>query len=249
MDKASFEADTIQTVTLQRTEFQSTELQSIYKLPYSKTLSVKNRHKMWMNTVALSSAFVGTLFVLECLPEDATAWNRDEIQSVPMFKRWYENIFKRGPEWDHDKFYFNYILHPYAGAAYFMSARSCGYNMWESLLYCSCISTIGWEFGVEAFMERPSYQDLVITPIVGSLIGECFYKVKRNIAANNYTLCGSKLLGNVVAFVVDPVNEFMGLFMRNDARHINDKSTSLCDVSFAPMITTGTKGFSLTATF
>lgn len=37
---------------------------------------------------ALSGAFVGTLLVLECLPEDATAWNRAELQDVPLFKRW-----------------------------------------------------------------------------------------------------------------------------------------------------------------
>jgi hypothetical protein len=223
-------------------------LTSIYALPYSPTLKAPNWHKMWINTAVLSGAFVGSLFVLECLPEDATAWNRAEIQSVAPFKRWFRNIFKKGPEWDHDKFYFNYLLHPYAGAAYFMSARSCGFNMWQSLLYCTCISTIGWEFGVEAFMERPSYQDLFITPLVGSAIGEGFYIAKRRIAANNYRLCGSKVLGNIVAFLIDPVNEVIGLFSWNDARHINDKQQSV-EMALSPVVTPGLKGFALSATF
>ena len=119
--------------------------------------------------------------MLECLPEDATAWNRAELQDVPLFKRWRDHVIKEGPEWDHDKFYFNYILHPYAGAVYYKGARSCGFNVWQSLLYCTCISTVGWEFGIEAFMERPSIQDIFITPLVGSLIGEGFYKVKRSL--------------------------------------------------------------------
>lgn len=219
--------------------------ESIYNYSYSVNLSVPDWHRMWINTAVLSGAFVGSLFVLECLPEDATSWNREEIRSVPMFKRWFKNVFKRGPEWDHDKFYFNFILHPYAGATYFMSARSCGFNMWQSLLYCTCISTIGWEFGVEAFMERPSYQDLFITPLVGSMIGEGFYCIKRYIATHGYKLCGSKILGGIVAFIVDPVNEFVGLFAGNKARHINDGKTR--EATLTPIVNGYVKGISVSA--
>jgi hypothetical protein len=145
-------------------------INTIYAKPYSFTGRQYDWKRLWINTSVLTGAFVGTLLVLECLPEDATSWNRAEIQTVPLFKRWHQNVCEKGPEWDHDKFYFNYILHPYAGAAYYMGARSCGFNVWQSLLYCSCISTIGWEFGIEAFMERPSIQDLFITPIVGMFL-------------------------------------------------------------------------------
>lgn len=194
---------------------------SIYELPYSVTGSEPNWKRLWTNTAVLGGAFVSTLLVLECLPEDATAWNREEIQSVPAFKRWYRNVFKRGFEWDHDKFYFNYILHPYAGAAYYMGARSCGFNAWQSLAYSAFVSTFFWELGIEAFMERPSIQDLFITPLVGSLIGEGFYKVKRKIVENGYELGGSALLGNIVVFLVDPVNEVIGLFAGNECRKMS----------------------------
>lgn len=194
---------------------------NIYQMPYSLTGSSPNWHRMWINTAVLSGAFVSTLFVLECLPEDATAWNRAAIQQTPPFKRWFRNVFKRGPEWDHDNPIFNYVLHPYAGAAYFMSARSQGFNFWQSMLYSACISTIGWEFGIEAFMERPSYQDIVITPVVGSIIGELFYKLKRNIVSHDYRLAGSPVLGNIVVFLIDPVNEVIGLFRGNNARKLH----------------------------
>ncbi len=258
-DNNSLPIDSISTISLSDTvqvnlaDFEKFDamgnIKSIYAMPRSTTLSNPNWHRMWINTAVLSGAFVGTLLVLECLPEDATAWNRAEIQSQAPFKRWFKNIFKRGPEWDHDKFYFNYILHPYAGAAYFMSARSCGFNTWQSLLYSTCISTIGWEFGVEAFMERPSIQDLFITPLVGSAMGEGFYNIKRYIAKHNYRLLGSPILGNVVAFLVDPVNEVIGYFAGNDARHINDANRNSRELSISPIISPTVKGISLVGYF
>jgi hypothetical protein len=212
---------------------------SIYALPYSVTGRQPDWHRMWINTATLSGAYISTLFVLECLPADATSWNRAEIRGTAPFKRWFKNIFKRGPEWDHDKFYFNYVLHPYAGAVYFMGARSCGFNAWQSLLYCTCISTIGWEFGIEAFMERPSIQDLFVTPLVGSAIGEGFYCIKRYIVNHDYRLLGSKFLGGFVAFLVDPVNEAVGLFAGNEARKLSKTLN----------ITTTATSLSLVATF
>lgn len=225
---------------------------SPYHLPYSVTERHPDWHRMWINTAVLSGAFAGTLLVLECLPEDATSWNRAELQDVPLFKRWHDHVIKKGPEWDHDKFYFNYILHPYAGAVYYMGARSCGFNAWQSLLYCSCVSTIGWEFGIEAFMERPSIQDIFITPLVGSLIGEGFYKVKRRIVGNGYRLAGSRFLGNFVAFLVDPVNETVGLFAGNPCRRQERAAKSGFSVATAPVFTTGTgikAGFNMHVTF
>ena len=203
----------------------------IYDLPYSVTGRCPDWHRLWINTATLSGAFIGTLLVLECLPEDATSWNRAELQDVPLFKRWHNHVIKKGPEWDHDKFYFNYILHPYAGAVYYMSARSCGFNAWQSLLYSACISNIGWEFGIEAFMERPSIQDLFITPLVGSAIGECFYRLKRKIVSNGYTLCGSSALGNIVAFLIDPVNEVVGLLAGNPCRQVAKNTSNTLQVA------------------
>lgn len=63
---------------------------SIYAFPYSKNRSLPQWHRMWVNTAVLGSAFVSTLLVLECLPEDATTWNRAAIQEVPPFTRWYK---------------------------------------------------------------------------------------------------------------------------------------------------------------
>ena len=222
---------------------------SIYELDYSLTGKSYNWPRLWTNTAVLTGAFVGTLVVLECLPEDATTWNRAALQTVPFYKRWFKNVFKRGPEIDHDNPIFNFVLHPYAGAAYFMSARSCGFNFYQSLLYATIISNVGWEFGVEACMERPSIQDLLITPLVGSAIGELFYKAKRHIASNGYRLWGSPVLGNIVAFLIDPVNEFVGYFAGNDARHIGAAKRPAVTSSLTPVVTGRSFALTLTCTF
>lgn len=193
---------------------------SIYGMPYSLTGTCHDWRRLWINTGVLGGAFVGTLFVLEMLPEDATSWNRAALQRDPLFKRWKKHVIQQGPEWDHDKFVFNYMLHPYAGAVYFMGARSNGFNFYQSLLYTTLVSTVGWEFGIEAFMERPSYQDIMITPLVGAFVGEGFYRIKRHLVENDYRLLGSPVLGNIVAFLVDPINEVVGLFDHNPARRI-----------------------------
>lgn len=132
-----------------------------------------------------------------------------------------------------------------------MSARSCGFNAWQSLLYCSLISNVGWEFGIEAFMERPSIQDLFITPLVGSLIGESFYKLKLKIVSNGYTFCGSSVFGNIISFIIDPVNEFIKLFARKPCRkNIKKRESELISSPFIyPNNNTLHIGLSLSYTF
>ena len=224
---------------------------SIYSLPASWTLNRPWWHGMWINTAVLSGAFIGTLFVLECLPEDATAWNRAEISGTPFYKRWFRNIFKKGPEWDHDKFIFNWVLHPYAGAAYFMCARTNGFKFWRSMLYSALISTVAWEFGIEACMERPSYQDLFVTPLIGSIIGEGFYRLKRQIVDRDYEILGSKYIGHILAFFLDPMNEVIGWLTPGECRYIGPgciQSQPLIMPNPAPGFSPS-MGISISATF
>ena len=49
-------------------------------------------------------------------------------------------------------------------------------------------------------------------------MGEGFFRAKRYLVANNYCLWGSPIIGNIVAFLVDPVNEVVGLIGGNPAR-------------------------------
>lgn len=225
------------------------QIETIYAFPEGNTLSFQHPdwNRIWINTAVLTGAFVSSLVVLECLPEDATSWNRAELRNTPFYKRWYNHVFKDGFEWDSDNPVFNLVLHPYAGAAYFMAARSCGLSFWGSLLYSAGISTIGWELGIEAANERPSIQDIFITPLVGSAIGEGFYRLKRYIVSSDYHLFGSPVLGNVVAFLIDPVNEVVGLFAGNPARRYAKEHRLL--LTSSPLITSRSCGFAINLAF
>ncbi len=225
-------------------------VKSIYAFP-NQNLNLGFSHpdwqRVWVNAGVLCGAYVAALFVLEMLPEDATSWNRAEFHNVPFWVRWRDHVIKQGPEWDHDNPAFNMVLHPYSGAAYFMAARSAGLSFWGSLLFSACISTIGWEFGIEACMERPSYQDIFITPLVGSVMGEGFFRIKRYIVMNDYRLAGSPVLGNIVAFLIDPVNEVVGLIGGNSARRLVKEKK--LQVQSMPMITSRTLGMNIQVTF
>lgn len=199
---------------------------NIYDAPYSMTANYPNYKRLALNTGVLYGAGFVTLGILQLLPEDATSWNKKEIMEVPPFRRWINNV-KKGPVWDKDNAIFNYILHPYGGAAYYMGARSQGFNMFYSFLYSAGISTLFWEYGIEAFMEIPSLQDLIITPTAGTLIGEGFYILKRHIVSNDYKLFGSGFLGNVTAYLIDPVNEVIGIFAGNPNRKKSSSNVSL----------------------
>lgn len=192
---------------------------SLYDYPYSPTRSMRDWNRLWANTAVLMGGGLTALGILELLPQESTAWNSHENGKTPLFKRWLRHV-KEGPVWDGDKFIFNFVLHPYAGAAYYMSARSCGFNYWGSFVYCFCISTFFWEYGFEAFNEIPSAQDIVVTSVVGSIMGEAFYHAKRHIMSNGYRIFGSRSLGYVAAFFCDPVNEVLGYFRGDQRRAI-----------------------------
>jgi hypothetical protein len=92
------------------------------------------------------------------------------------FDRWFRNV--TNPHWDSDSAFVNYALHPYWGASYYIRARERGLARDQSFWYSALLSTI-FEFGAEAMVERVSLQDLVVTPVLGSLLGEYVFSPLR----------------------------------------------------------------------
>ena len=111
--------------------------------------------------------------VLYTMPTSVTNWDR----SGDHLDKWWDNV--RNPTWDEDDFYINYILHPYWGATYYIRGRERGLSRWQSLGYSALLSTL-YEYGAEALFEKPSYQDLIVTPLLGSLLGEFVFTPIRN---------------------------------------------------------------------
>ncbi len=166
---------------------------------------VRDPKRLVYNTGLFMGAAIASFGILWVLPESFTNWNKEEMLEYGMIQRWKDNV-RAGPVWDDDDFFLNWIMHPWSGAVYFMSARGSGFNKWESFAYSAVMSTFFWEYGIEAFAEIPSWQDLLITPIVGSVLGEFFFRCKGNIIRNDKKVLNSKILGGTSLFIMDPFN-------------------------------------------
>lgn len=162
-----------------------------------------------------SAMYVGTTVLafgfLWVMPESVSKWDKQEIREKGFLWKWKENV-KAGPVWDKDNWILNWVTHPYCGGIYYMTARSSGFTVLESFGYSAIMSTFFWEYGIESFAEIPSKQDLIITPVVGSVIGEGFFYAKKSIIRHDKKVLKSRFLGITALFFLDPFNTILDGF-------------------------------------
>ncbi|WP_177418267.1 DUF3943 domain-containing protein [endosymbiont of Lamellibrachia barhami] len=128
--------------------------------------------------------------VLYVMPESISQWS-DEDKSNYSFSKWWDNV--TNPIWDGDHWWINYILHPYWGMAYYTRARERGYDEMSSFWASVAFSSM-YEFGLEALFEPVSIQDLIFTPVIGSMLGYYVEGVRTNIKAQRHYSFGDKTL-------------------------------------------------------
>jgi len=178
---------------------------AIYNSPYRISLfhpqNGENGARAWSQTKSVFFYGLGVVGVLAIMPESMTGWDTD----VDIFGKWIDNVTE-GPVWDRDNAVYNYVGHTYSGGVYYQVARKSGYRQWDSFVYTFLMSTFYWEYGVEAFAEVPSIQDLVVTPVLGWVYGEWAYQTELNIREGDNTVVGSKILGSVSLFFLDPID-------------------------------------------
>ena len=84
---------------------------------------------------------------------------------------------------DEDSWGFNFVGHPIAGSLYYNSIRSQDATIFQSFAFSFAQSAF-WEYVIEGSAEQPSLQDMIITPIFGTLLGEASHvatiKMRRN---------------------------------------------------------------------
>ncbi len=117
---------------------------------------------------------VAILGVIYVLPASVSKWDKSEAGNA--FKRWRENV--SNPVWDDDDWWINYVLHPYWGATYYVRGRERGLDKGQSFLFSVALSTL-FEYTLEAIFEPVSLNDLIITPVAGSLLGEFVFAPLR----------------------------------------------------------------------
>lgn len=160
--------------------------------PDSIDLEYYGKKRFWQATTSIVGLNFGVwIFNRYIINEDFANINMNSVK---------EN-FKHGFIWDNDKLSTNMFLHPYHGSLYFNSARSNGYNYWQSGLFAFGGSAM-WELFLES--EYPSTNDIVATPIGGMALGEVFYRISDEILDNR--AIGLERIGREIgAFVLSPM--------------------------------------------
>ncbi len=139
--------------------------------------------------------------VIYALPENVSNWDKDDVTISNGWKNWKYNSTTW--EWDNDDAWINYIGHPYFGSTYFIYARHQGYSRVESFWFSFSISAF-YEIGIEAWAEPVSIQDMIVTPLFGWGVAEILLPLEHRIHRNNETVLGSRVLGTVSLFLINP---------------------------------------------
>lgn len=160
-------------------------------------------------TYTILGLSVATVGLMTLLPESITKWDEEDRDLSGLGSKWKDNVTS-GPTWDRDEHFLNYIMHPYFGGVYYTAARHAGFNEFESFLYSATMSTFFWEYGVEAFAEVPSWQDIIVTPFFGAVVGEMMFEAEQSIVASGGEVLGSETVGDVSLFFLNPVGHIHG---------------------------------------
>jgi len=148
---------------------------------------LRNEHKGIWKKVGRAELFIGGvellgMAVLIAMPREITKWSDDWAKDA---WRNLKRSFSTTPVWDKDDWALNYIGHPIAGSYYYNALRSQNASRFHSFLFSTAQSFI-WEYFIEGMAERPSAQDLFITPVVGSLLGESTHMLTMSMRRNGF---------------------------------------------------------------
>lgn len=136
--------------------------------------------RKFRNGVFVSLGFnISISSMLFVLPESISKWDKSN------YKNQFKESFTKPPVIDKDKWYINYLGHPYQGTIYYNAMRSQGAKAWQSGLFCLG-NVLVWEYLLESGFEQPSIQDLVVTPAIGILLGELFHFSTIKMSKNGF---------------------------------------------------------------
>ncbi|MDD2851281.1 MAG: DUF3943 domain-containing protein [Desulfuromonadaceae bacterium] len=183
---------------------------------------------IWRDTGIVFGAQAVAAGVTYVLPESFSNWSADQKKNG--LKKYGHNFVR--PVLDKDAFYVNYVLHPYWGATYYIRGRERGLDETGSFVYSALMSAM-YEFGTECFAERPSIQDLIVTPTGGWLIGAYLFEPWRDSIKRKGEL---HWYDHAVFVVTDP----LGVLSLGVEKLFGIKSTIIVNNS-APHLSVGTE--------
>jgi Domain of unknown function (DUF3943) len=159
--------------------------------------------------------------LFETVGANAFVWSMDRYVMNYDFARigketWKNNLSK-GWEWDVDRFGINFLAHPYSGTISFNAGRANGYNYIQSAAF-AVGGSLMWEYFGEN--TRPSYSDIINTPINGAFIGEILYRLSSNILDDRTTGL-QRVSRELLAGLIDPMRGLNRILQGKTFRRTN----------------------------
>lgn len=176
-----------------------------YVVPDEEALRHARYRELFHKSLYLGVYQFALVYGLTKLPESVTKWTEEQRRFKNFGRNWAKHV-SSSPVFDKDPLAVNYIGHPWGGAGYYCMARQTGLNEKEAFVYTLIQSTFVWEYGFEAMAERPSVQDLFVTPAVGTILGELKFREIQRIEANGGMVFGSKTAGSIAIALLSPYN-------------------------------------------
>jgi len=171
----------------------------------SKLYTPKPDFKYWESEKRFGVALLELGFS-QFFPWALADWVMKPGWSVVGSNVWWYNI-SHGWDYDGDSFLTNNFTHPYHGNFYFNSARSNGFNFWESVPF-PFVGSLFWEYFGEIY--RPSFNDWINTSVSGFNLGEMAYRV-TNLITDNTARGSKRIWQEIFAGILNPFRAFSRL--------------------------------------
>jgi hypothetical protein len=182
-------------------------------------LGIPDWNGIWRDTGTFFGTQVVAAGIIYTMPQSFSGWSSEEKKN--SIKNYFNNL--GDPVIDKDKLYINYVLHPYWGATYYIRGKERGLDKLSAFTYSVLISAM-YEFGIECFFEKPSIQDLIVTPVAGSLLGAFLFEPWRDSIKRKQEL---RWYDHVAMVVTDP----LGVLSQGIENVLGIKSTVMVNYS------------------
>jgi len=134
-------------------------------------------------------------------PSSFTGTTKDGHQYEESWNE-FKDAWTKPPVFDTDNPAVNYLGHPYFGALFYLSQRNYGESPLYSFLFSTFMST-AFEYFIESWSEQPSINDLIVTPVVGSILGEGIFRATQEMRKGGFTTTEK-----IVVTVINPMYVF-----------------------------------------
>lgn len=138
--------------------------------------------------------------------------NLRNIYTLENFRR----TFTLPPIWDHDSISWNYGVHPVMGSFSYLAYRNRR-GHWAEAFAGAAINSAIYEYIIAGGTQRPSINDMIVTPVLGSLLGEGIYQLKK-LMLRDHRL---NLFEKIALTVTDPFEVFYYGFKYKQIARVN----------------------------